>query len=241
MKWYMVSFLTHREAANCGGELYPAREYKCILNAPSSEVAYADSQSLAALRVAELNKEPGARWTLDGLSDLLMLSASPAPGSELTWSEEEMPPSALMAYVTDKARLRAFAEGKDAADRSGWYVCDIVLVEVHDSGTHGETVLVWANSCLIQAKDADSAYSLALTLADEQQSEPGSHHCDGDTAHFEFKGFHELAPTIDPPGDHATILVDDLLLSREELRSNVHPRARLSVFEWEERQQRSPA
>lgn len=68
---------------------------------------------------------------------ILMLSEAPNHGSELIWEQAEFLPEEILRCVKEKADLSAFRSHVQAPDSREWYVCELVLVEVHDSCARG--------------------------------------------------------------------------------------------------------
>jgi hypothetical protein len=235
VEWYIASFVTHRQPARSGSALCQSREYWCLLAADGSELAHAKALSLARAGVDDLNLSSVSDWVLDGLSDLLMLSEPPTAGSELIWTEQEVLPQESNSFVSEKSELSAFSR-PEALCSSGWYVCKVVLVEIHDTGRHGDSLLLWTNSHLIEAADPEVAYKSAISLGREQESEPGSHRCDGDSAHWAFKGLGDLVPTIDVPRDGPMLWFNEFDASLDQLITLIPSRSKLGVFDSLERQ-----
>jgi len=234
MPWYTASFVTHQLADGIDGSGFTSREYWCLLTAEDSAKAHVKAVSLAEAAVDRLATDKGSKWRFDGLSELLMtIDPEPSPSGELTWAEEELPPDTLDEYVKKKDQLSIFKPSAQPKEASGWYVCDLVLVEVHDTGSHGDSLLVWIDQYLISALDAESAYDSALALGREQITEPRSHRCDGNGAHWEFKGLRNVVQTIDPPIDGGMLYFEESTLSLEQLRALIPPRVELGVFRWE--------
>ena len=234
VQWYTASFLIHRQIKRA--EVLPSQEYWYLLSAEDNDVAYAKALGLATNMVRELIIKPGEPWILDGLSDLLIVADDPmVPDGELVWTEQELRPDELKRYVRAKEQLRVFRDDPARSHNTGWYVCKLVLVEVHDTGAHGDSSLVWTNTHLIRASNRDGAYSHAISLGNEHASESGTHRCDGDTAHWEFKGLLDLIQTIDPPHDGARLWFEGSDLSREQLMKRIPAKAELGAFELEAR------
>ncbi len=238
MQWYIASFISHRQSSDKALSSVSAREYWCILKANSSDSAYSKALSLGEKVAGELVTQEGSEWALDGLSELLLILEPPAANSELAWVQEEVRPRELASYVKKKDELRAFSTST-AANLSDWYVCKLVLVEVHDTGTHGDSLLLWTNWHLILATNAESAYSSAEELGRQQASESGGHRCDGDRAHWEFKGLRDLIWTIDPPIDGGKLWFEEIMVPPDHIAELIPSRSKLGVFDWERRQRGS--
>ncbi len=233
MQWYIASFIAHRGVTDVRTVTVLSRRYWCILLADSTDLAYDRFLGLAGQTVRTLADQEGGGWSLSGISELLRVPEPPSEGSELMWVEQEYDPGGLENYIKKKEQLRVFASPQCSG--SNWYVCDLVLVEVHETGSHGNSRLVWTNSHLIRAFDAESAYNSAIDLGNKQASESGTHRCDGDTSHWEFAGLRDLIQTIDEPRDGGTLWFEELDVSSEQLRNMVPPRMNLGAFEWEAR------
>src|SRR5947207_3310070 len=78
-------------------------------------------------------------------------------------------------------------------------------------------------------------------LGKTQASESGTHRCNGDMAHWEFKGLRDLVEALNPPCDGAILWIEKFAASSEELRKLIPARPDLGVFAWESRQRRSRA
>lgn len=237
MRWHIASFAAHRESSDVEPVTFPSRKYWCILMAESTDAAYTKLLDLAQKVVRTLVTQNGGKWSLDGITELLIVPEPPSEGSELMWTEQERLPHELGSYVRKKDQLTVFTRFQQP--ENDWYVCKLVLVEVHDTGSHGDSCLTWTNSRLIRASDAESAYSCAVDLGNKEASESGTHRCDGDGAHWEFAGLRDLIQTIDHPRDGGILWFEELNLSCDELRTVVPPRSKLGAFEWEERQRLS--
>ena len=133
----------------------------------------------------------------------------PASGIEILWEDMELRPDEVGERIKPKGSLGVFATASNPAHGSGWYLCELVFVEVHDTGTHGDTVLVWVNSYLLEASDDESAYALAVELRSNRETESGSHRCDGDSAHWEFRGLRDLNRILEAPRDGAILWFDE--------------------------------
>jgi uncharacterized protein DUF4288 len=233
MQWYIASFVAHRASSDVHRVAFPSREYWCILLADSTNSAYVKSFDLAGKTVRTLVDRGGVKWTLDGITELLRVPEPPSEGSELMWVEQEYSPRELENYIRKKDQLTVFATSQPSG--SDWYVCHVVLVEVHDTGSHGDSRLTWTNSHLIKASNAESAYSSAFDLGNKQASESGTHRCDDDSAHWEFAGLRDLVKTIDQPRDGGTLWFEELNVAYDQLRKMVPPRENLGAFKWEAR------
>ena len=233
MPWYIVSLMTHHASSDVPAVMVRSREYYCVVPADDREAAYGKSLNLGKEITDELVTEGDGQWVLDGISALLQLDGQPAAGSEILWEQAEIRPDEIGGYVRTKDFLSAFSNSADPIKASGWYLCEPVLVEVHDTGTHGEKILVWVNSHLIEASDEESAYSLAVALGNQEALESGGHRCDGDSAHWEFRGLRNLSRTMDAPGDCAMLWFDERNLSLAELDAAVPSPAKFRVFDSE--------
>ncbi len=240
-QWYIASFMVHRDLGGGSEALCATRQYWCLLTAESSNRAHTGVMDLARATASALETSDTTRsgWILDGIMELLMLSEAPSHGSELIWEQAEFLPEEILRCVKEKADLSAFRSHVQVPDSSEWYVCELVLVEVHDTGSHGDSALVWINTYLLRAADAESAYRSAISLGGEQATEPESHRCDDDTAHWEFRGLRELVQALAPPEDGAILWYEQSERSLDEVRTIVPRQRELGVFEWEERQSRS--
>jgi len=235
LQWFMASFVTHRRILGATEGVVQAQEYSCLLTAADSSAAYQNSLDLAKMVTGKLAEGKPDEWEIDGISELLIVAEPPEVGSELSWTQQELTPKELEQYVNPKEQLSAFRHSRQSWPASGWYVCRLVLVEVHDTGDHGETLLVWTDSHLIMATDATSAHMSAVELGTRKAFESGAHRCDGDNAHWEFRGLRDLVETVDPPRDGGILLCEELAVSLEQLYKLIPPRENLSVFEWEAR------
>ena len=237
MDWYFSSFVVHREV-NEAALVLQLREYGNIFRANNSSGAYDKSIEIAEEIITALNMEQTGAWILDGISELLRVEEPPAPGSELIWQAQELRPHELETWMRAEGGLSRQNALSVSLHSSGWYVAELVLVETHDTGSHGDTILVWTNLHLITAEDALSARRVARDFGTKQAASMGSHHCSEDTAHWEFKGVRSLRQTINPPYDGATLWFNDLECPVESLCELIPPRSSLGIFEWEARLQR---
>ena len=242
MFWYIGYFLTHREPTERQPPVCLAREALCLLKAEDSDAAYVKCFEVAEGAAEGATGEGMGTWTPAGIMDLLKLMDDPAAGGELAWKEEELRPAELRSRVRDKADLAVFRSDHSAQiqDSGEWYICSIVLAEVHDTGSHGESALVWTNSYLVKGGDAESAYQSATDIGRRVESASGSHKCNGDSAHWEFKGLGDLVHTLAAPGDRAILWSREFAASLDEVAALVPPRSELGVFEWENRRSKQP-
>jgi hypothetical protein len=241
MPWFTASFVSHRRLEGIGAGTFRSREYSSLLTAADADTAYDISLGLAKRTVGELTSEGAGEWILDGISDLLIVAEPPEDGSELTWTQQELLPHELDDYIKTKEELSVFNAPARQRQASVWHVCKLVLVEVHDTGSHGDSRLVWTNTHLIKATDAELAYGSAVELGTKQAFESGTHRCDGDSAHWEFQGLRDLIETLGPPSDGGVLWFEEVNISSEQLRKLIPPRRNLGVFEWEARQHLSGA
>ena len=231
MQWYFSSFVIHRQVRK-GAFLAEFREYYHIMKAATSYAAYEKSLSIAAKELDTLNLARSVEWILDGVSELLQVDEPPASGSELAWSEQEFSADELDAWMGKEPEFEAKT---DLTPPSGWFVAQIVMREVHDSGSHDHSILTWTEQFLIRAQDRHSARALASDLGSNQESKPGSHFCNEDLAHWMFQGIRRLINTVEPPYDGAMLWFDESSIPLADLRMLVPPRLDLGVFKWEAR------
>jgi hypothetical protein len=168
-----------------------------------------------------------------GVKELLQVYDAPDDCSELTWSEIELPKAELPNEVKPKWEMQAFRISKSSP--SGWYVGKVVLEEVHDEGAHGENILVWINSYLVRAPDADAAHAKAIKIGEGQEDEPGAHICDGKKAHWHFVGIQDLVPVHETPGDISLLWFEEAKFSSDG-GSTVPKKTDLGVFRWQAEQ-----
>jgi hypothetical protein len=236
MQWFIASFVTHRHPEDISVGVFQSREYWSLLTAADSDAGYDKSLDLAKRNVSELSSEWASEWALDGISELLSVSEPPEDGSELIWSQLELRPRELDDCIKPKEKLSVFNPPTGRQRASGWHVCELVEVEVHDTGSHGDSLLVWIDTHLIRAPDAESAYRSAVELGTREALDSGGHRCDGDSAHWEFRGLRDLIETLGPPSDGVVLWFVESNLSAEQLHKLVRPRPNLGVFEWEKNQ-----
>jgi hypothetical protein len=222
LKWYFTSLVV--ASREVGGQ-FLARLYHCLLTAINHDEAYDKAMRLG-------RRLEDQEYEYKGIGKLLLVHETPKDGAEILWSQEEMSPRDFEALLRD-AKVNREAS---ASSRSGWYLGSVVLCEVHDEGSHGDRVLVWINSYLIEAMTFEGAYEKAGQLGAEQQDEPGSHLCDGQKAHWEFKGIQDVIPLHDAPGDTALLWSEELTATAPELERLIPNKSDLGVFEWEEEQ-----
>jgi len=224
MNWYLTSVLLYRGAGS--RPTYAVQRCHHLITASNHHGAYDKCVALG-------NRLATKEWRLRGIGDLLLIYEPLEDGAELLWSEVEMTPIELQREVQERGEMRAFSGGAERERGSGWYIGTVVLNEVHDEGSHGDNTLVWLNSYLFTATDAETALRKCLQTGKEQQDEPGSHTCDGQKAHWEFKGIRDIIPAQNPPGDGALLWSDEFEATASELEGMVPPKADLGVFRWE--------
>jgi hypothetical protein len=229
VNWYFTTLLFNR---NSESRVQQSAAQRChyLITADDHDRAYEKSMLLG-------NSASKQHFRFAGLSDLLLVYDPPDESTELLWSQIEVAPAELENEIRQKERMLAFQTERSSP--SGWYVGGIVLYEVHDEGSHGEKLLVWINSYLIKAKEAEIAYQKAVQIGTEQEDEPGSHTCGGEKAHWRFKGVRNIIPVRDVPADTALLWCEDIKSS--ELGRMVPKKSELSVFAWQAEQVRHGA
>jgi hypothetical protein len=221
MNWYLASLQMRNTYAVAAVQL--ARRCQYLIAANDNEAAHRKSLQIG-------NESATKTWNFGGLEDLLLVDDSPNHRSELSWSQLELSPQALEREVRKKHELRAFSLNQ--SDESGWYVASIVLCEIHDQGSHGNQLLIWINSYLIAANSAETAYIVTNEIGREHQDSPGSHLCDGEKAHWEFKGIKELIPLQQPPSDGSLLWCEEFSATIEKLQNMLPEKSDLSLFKW---------
>jgi len=229
MPWFLACLMTHSPANDGGAVMVRSREYWCVVLADDNDAAYQKSLSLRGKILNQLSPETDGRWVVDGVSTLLALANAPAAGGEILWERADLYPSEVDERIKSKEFLRVFSSEADSQEGSDWYLCELIFAEVHDTGTHGDTVLVWVNSYLIEAPDKESAYSLAAELGSREALELGSHRCEGDSAHWEFRGLRDMARLLEAPGDGAILWFDERILPLDDVRGAVPSPATLGL------------
>ena len=241
MNWYLASLLINVEKTGNPATIYQVRRCHCLISAATHDDAYQRALKLGKA-LAESYVSPGGLrgWAFRGIRDLVMVYEPPEDAAELAWSQVELTADELRNTVRRKEDMRAFRTVQESK-RSGWYVAAIVMQEVHDEGSHGERSLVWINWYLLSAETSDTAYAKALRIGKEQEDQPGSHTCDGERAHWEFKGIEDIVPTHDVPGDCALLWCDEFEATGTELDLMAPNKLTLTVFKWEAgRRQQNP-
>ena len=230
--WYIGAFTAHPQLSQIGEGLLESCDCWMLVSGDNAEAAYAKASELAGSAIRRIKSNSELPWEVDGIMELLLTIEEPASGSELTWEELEIPPDDLHALVKRKSDLLAFRSFTTEVSWSGWYVATLVYVEVHETGSHADCLLVWIDQHLIAAKDAESAYASAVTVGNEYATS-SAHSCDGQPAHFEFKGLQELVRTTEEPADGAVLWIETLYLSPQERKSSVPEKSDLGVFRKE--------
>jgi hypothetical protein len=228
--WYLAATVIHSSGSESP---LVAREVWFLLTASDSEAAYHRALSLAAGIATTYSESGRGEWFPGGISELLAVWDPPSDGSEVMWTSQELTLVELAAAVPDVSKLRAFVDRHQPTAPIGWFICALVLAEVHETGTHGGSLLVWTNYYLIRADDAKVAFDRAMALGAEQAVTSDTHNCDGEKAHWEFKGLKELMQAVEAPKDGAILWVDESELTIEEVRRGLPRRENLSVFRWE--------
>jgi hypothetical protein len=224
MNWYIASLLSSRKAKN--GAEQTAQQCQYLIQAKDHDEAYE--------RALELGNRSATRdQAFVGIMDLLLIHDQLADGAELLWSESELTTTEIENHILRKDDMRAFREGPS---NNEWYICSIVLCEVHDEGSHGNLSLVWTNSYLIRASTAEKAYERAIQIGKGQQDEPGSHKCGGERAHWKFKGIKDITPVREVPAPDALLWCDGFSATFDELKGMLPDKPDLAVFKWEAEQ-----
>ena len=224
MSWYVASLLRSQPAKN--GTEHAAQQCQYLIEARSHDGAYERALDLGT------HSATGAQ-NFVGIVDLLLVHDQLADGAELLWSESEMTVAEIESRILRRDDMRAFRE---VPSSNGWYIGNIVLCEVHDEGSHGDRSLVWNNSYLIQASSAESAYEKASQLGKQQQDESGSHRCDGEMAHWEFRGVQDVIPARETPAPGALLWCNEFVATPDKLKEMIPGKSELAVFKWEAEQ-----
>jgi hypothetical protein len=228
MDWYLASLHMLSAADSVSG--YQARRCRYLIQATDHEAAY--------LRSIELgNRIATETYAFAGVNDLLLIHEPPENGSELSWSQLELTPETLECEIRSKEQTQAFRTTDTS--RSGWYIATLAICEIHDEGSHGDTVLTWINSYFIHAKNAEAAHARAIQIGHEQEDPPRSHTCAGQKAHWEFKGIRSIIAAHNEPADGSLLWCDDFRVPLEELNNLVTKKYDLSVFQWAAEQNRA--
>jgi hypothetical protein len=228
--WYLAAVVLR--CPNKGGQNVSVRELWLLLNAANSESAHRKTSEIASVVSRKTDSESRADCIFAGVSELVAVEDPPSDGSELMWIPQELSIDRAADAVPAKAKLRALSH-QGGPTRSGWYVGTIVLVEIHETGSHGPSLLVWSNSHLIRAEGPESAYEKAVDLGNAQSKDTGTHRCNGDTARWEFRGVGQLLEAFEPPRDGAVLWYEDAEWGPEEIEGRIPPPEELSVFRWE--------
>lgn len=224
MSWYVARLLSTRKGQSGA---HHSQQCQYLIEATSHDEAYERALECGTRRAT-------ASQEFLGIVDLLLIHDELTEGAEVLWSESEMTPSEIEAHIDRKDDMEALRQGPSA---SGWYICNVVLCEIHDEGSHGDLSLVWDNSYLIQSSSTERAYERAAQIGKEQQDEPGSHRCDGERAHWEFKGVRGVIPVSEPPAPGALLWCDKVtVIAADKLRDMIPEKRELAVFEWEAEQ-----
>lgn len=223
--WYIASLLS--AGTTTASTQISAQRCQYLIQAGNHDEAYRK-----ALEIGNRSNTKVKEFL--GILDLLMVHDEPVDGAELLWSESEIGAAETEALILPRGDIRAFREGQYI---SGWYICSLVLCEVHDEGSHGNSLLVWTNSYLIRAPSVESAYEKAMRIGSKQQGEASSHRCDGERAHWEFRGIHDIVPAAEVPAPDALLWCDDLSAT-DGLRDMIPKKSELAVFKWEAEQAR---
>lgn len=218
MNWYIATLLfTLRNNEN--RDVVERCNY--LIKAPNHDSAYE-----AALQFGRRLAAPAHRF--EGLDDLLLIHESLRDCSELLWSEVELSEDELRGKAKSKQEMKAFQS--TAPNDSGWYLGTAILREVHDEGSHGERLLVWFNSYLVEASNREAAYDKTEKLGREQEDAPGSHRCDGDKAHWEYVGINEIVPLHEYPREYSLLWCE----VSDTTHKILPDKSELAVFKWEQ-------
>jgi uncharacterized protein DUF4288 len=219
MNWYITSLLFERSAST---SLPPTERCHYLIQAENHEGAYDHS-----LILGSRCEKDGRR--LLGIEELLLLHEEPADRNEIIWEESELPLPEIEGRIQKKEKMRAF----HMPSKVGWYLADVILSEMHDEGKHGGRALVWKNSYLISAVDAEHAYGKAVQIGREQEDLPEGHLCGKDHAHWVFRGLADLIPLSELPAADGRLWCDDLNTPVDDLRAALPRKTQLGVFRWD--------
>jgi hypothetical protein len=234
MNWYISLIILSGEPLK-PSDMHPGRRCHCLIAAQTDGGAFEKACGLGEVvrrRFARTAKAFAKvkTWRFKGLEELIRLDEKPTDETELFWEKRELPSSAIDELVRPIQELRAFDKRSFGADRTEWYVAKVLLQEVHDQGAHGENQLIWVNTYLINASDPKTAYAKAVRIGKEQTDEPGSHTCDGEKAHWEFRGLRDLIPVRGGLEDGAILWVDRLKTTEQEIDKLVANKLDLAIF-----------
>jgi Domain of unknown function (DUF4288) len=220
MNWYLGYFVMHREATEANA--FDAREYACLVEANDDKLAYARVAEVLRTTAGKASVGVLQRWMPDGISGLSRTLDPPESGGELTWSQSELDPGLIGQLLPPRERL-LLLDGSSAALRavnSGWYLCRVLLKEVHDTGSHGDSILTWENTHLIEAASPEQAFDAALVVGRFQAS-AGQHLCDDDRAHWEFVGITSLIESLEIPANGSLLFYREFEATVPDIRDLV--------------------
>jgi hypothetical protein len=218
MNWYVACLLISPSTG--GGARRTAQQCQYLIEASTHDEAYDRALELG-------HRITAGRFV--GVADLVLMHDRPAEGVELLWSECEMAASKIGSLLLRREEMRAFREKPST---SGWYVGSVILQEVHDEGSHGSLSLVWTNTYLVRAASPEEAYEGVARIGMGQQDEPGSHRCDGDKAHWEFRGTHQIISVREVPAPDALLWCDEVGAA-DPPEAAIPEKPHLTVFRWE--------
>lgn len=232
LNWYLAFIIVRQEESTRSDGNRDVESCGCLLRATTHEEAYTKSLDLGSQLAALRSQDSGLRqhqgWEFLGIQDLMRLHESPTDGNEVLWSETELSAEEIEREIRPKQELGVFKG--PAEHNTKWYLAHIVVEEVHDEGSHGSKSLIWVNSYLIEAQSSDEAYARAIMIGKEQEDEPGSHRCDGERAHWLFRGLRDLIPA-GTPVDGGTLWCERVVAGSEEIDHMVRNKSQLSIFQ----------
>jgi len=228
MDWYIAQLVVATGARDASGR-HEMWEEQAFLCAPSVEAAYDKAERLGRRR-HPTQPSPGTSATPATKAHAQFLAVSRIysamateleDGEELTWYGMEVAPSELQTWVKSRDELE-LGSGR-MQTKTGWYIAEVVVVEVYAEASQGDPafiwnghhliphenlVLVWNDYHLVAAATAEDAYQKAWELGQDYAASSGLHTCNGDQARFAFAGVHDLYPTEMAPADESVLWVE---------------------------------
>ncbi|MEQ8673871.1 MAG: DUF4288 domain-containing protein [Aggregatilineales bacterium] len=155
-------------------------------------------------------------------------------GAELIFEiREEINDAEIERYITPKDKLAAFSKKQTALQQTSeqkWFIAQL-LQEFR--AIDAETSLLWINWILIQATDAEDAYTKSIAFGQEyNQDDGGTFTSDGIPVIVRFQGLRDLHEILEDLADGSTLIHEEFgILDENKIREKIRPKERLSVFQ----------
>ena len=157
-------------------------------------------------------------------------------GSEIIFEQyEDVNDAEIEHYITPKDQLSTFSKNRTALQLTSdqkWFIAEL-LQEFR--AIDADTSLLWINWILIQAVDAEEAYTKSVTFSQDYNQNEGTFTTEGVPVIVRFRGLHDLHEILEDLADGSTLIYETFgTLDEEEIKRKIRPKESLSVFQKQE-------